>query len=102
MYYVVGAELTMCSFHFSQWKMLYPIHSQILKILGNGILSQSFILRLKCGHPFFYELPILLSTVKLNLGHNFSQFIHRFNFRILTCWSWTVYTSKFFPIHEID
>ena len=41
------------------------------------------MLSLKWDHPFLYDCPILLSTRKLKLGHNFSH-----------------YTSKFFPIHE--
>ena len=36
------------------------------------------MLSLKCGYPFLCEFPILFLTVKLKLGHNFSQFIHRF------------------------
>ena len=61
----------MGSFHFPQWKIFFPIHWQILKILGNGI-SQSFILSLKCDYPLLCEFSILFSTVKLKLGHNFS------------------------------
>ena len=89
----------MGSFHFPQWKIFFPIHWQILKILGNGI-SQSFILSLKCDHPLLCEFSILFSTVKLKLGHKFSQLIHRFNIGILKCWSGAVYISNFFPIHE--
>ena len=91
----------MGSFHFPQWKIFFPIHWQILKILGNGI-SQSFILSLKCDHPLLCEFSILFSTVKLKLGHKFSQLIHRFNIWILKCWSGAVYISKFFPIHKRD
>ena len=91
----------MGSFHFPQWKIFSPIHWQILKILGNGI-SQSFILSLKCDHPLLCEFSILFSTVKLKLGHKFSQLIHRFNIGILKCWSGAVYISKFFPIHKRD
>ena len=65
----------MGSFHFPQWKIFFPIHWQILKILGNGI-SQSFILSLKCDHPLLCEFSILFSTVKLKLGHKFSQLAH--------------------------
>ena len=36
------------------------------------------MLSLKCDHLFLCEFSSLFSTVKLNLGHNFSQFIHRF------------------------
>ena len=68
----------MDSFHFPQWKIFFPIHREILKILGNGI-SQSFILSLKCDHLLLCEFSILFSIVKLKLGHNFSQLIHRFN-----------------------
>ena len=89
------------SFHFPQWETFLPIHWQILKILGNGI-SQSFILSLKCDHPLLCEFSILFSTVKLKLGHKFSQLIHRFNIGILKCWSGGVYISKFFPIHKRD
>ena len=64
----------MGSFHFPQWKIFFPIHWQILKILGNGI-SQSFILSLKCDHPLLCEFPILFSTEKIKLGHKFSQLI---------------------------
>ena len=56
----------------------------------------------KCDHPFLCEFPISFSTVKLKLGHNFFQFIRRFKIWILKCWSWTVYTSKFFSIHKMD
>ena len=51
---------------------------------------------------FFREFPMLFSTVKLKLGHNFSQIIIRFKIWILKCWSWAVYSSKFFPIHKRD
>ena len=91
----------MGSFHFPQWKIFFPIHWQILKILGNGI-SQSFILSLKCDHPLLCELSILFSTVKLKLGHEFSQLIHRLNIGILWCWSGAVHISKFVPIHKRD
>ena len=91
----------MDSFHFPQWKTFFPIGWQILKISGNGI-SQSFILSLKCDHPLLCEFSILFSTVKLKLGHKFSQLIHRFNIWILKCWSGAVYISKFFPIHKRD
>ena len=88
----------MGSFHFPQWKIFFPIHWQILEILGNRI-SQSFILSFKCDHPLLCEFSILFSTVKLKLGHKFSQLIHRFNIGILKCRSGTVYISKFFPIY---
>ena len=74
----------MGSFHFPQWKIFFPIHWQILKILGNGI-SQPFILSLKCDHPLLCEFSILFSTVKLKLRHKFPQLIHRFNIGILKC-----------------
>ena len=51
----------MGSFHFPQWKIFFPIHWQILKILENGI-SQSFILSLKYDHPLLCEFSILFST----------------------------------------
>ena len=86
---------------FPQWKIFFPIHWQIFTILGNGI-SQSFILSLICDHPLLCEFSILFSTVKLQLGHKFSQLIHRFSIGILKCWSATVYISKFFPIHKRD
>ena len=41
-------------------------------------IFQSSRLSLKCDHPFLCEFFTLFSTVKLNLGHNFSQCIHRF------------------------
>ena len=69
-YFVVWAEFPMGTSHFFQWKMLFPIHWQILKILGNGI-SQSFMLSLKCSHPFLCEYPILFLTVKIKLGQTF-------------------------------
>ena len=84
----------MGSFHFPQWKIFFTVHWQILEILGNGI-SQSFILSLKCDHPLLCEFSILFPTVKLKLGHKFSQLIHRFNIGILKCWSGTVPISKF-------
>ena len=88
----------MGSFHFHQWKIFFPIHWQILE----NVISQSFILSLKCDHPLLREFSILFSTVKLKLGHKFSQLIHRFNIGILKCWSGAVYISKFFPIHKRD
>ena len=46
------------------------------------------------------KLIIFFSTVKLKLGSNFSQFIHRFKIGIFGyCFSWT---SQFFPIQEKD
>ena len=60
------------------------------------------MLSLKCDHPLLCEFPILFSTVKLKLGHKFSQLIHRFNIWILKCWSGAVYISNFFPIHKKD
>ena len=56
----------------------------ILKILGNKI-SQSFMLSLKCDHPFLCKFPILFSTVKLKLGHKFPQYIDRFKIWVLKC-----------------
>ena len=60
------------------------------------------MLTLKCDHPLLCEFPILFSTVKLKLGHQFFQLIHRFNIWILKCWSGAVYISKFFPVHKRD
>ena len=60
------------------------------------------MLNLKSDHPLLCEFPILLSTVRLKLGHKFSQLIHRFNICILKYWSGAVYMSKFFPIHKRD
>ena len=97
-YYLINL---MGSFHFPLWKMFFQIHWQILKIFGNGI-SQSFTLSLKCDHPLLCEFSILFSTVKLKLGHKFSQITHRFNIGILKCWSGAVYIPKFFPIHKRD
>ena len=57
---------------------------------------------LKCDNPFLCEFPVLFSTMKLKLGHNFSQFIHRFKIWSLKCWSWAAFTSRFFPIYEGD
>ena len=48
------------------------------------------------------KFPILFSTVKLKLGHNFSQSIFRFKIWILKSLSWAIYASTFFPIHERD
>ena len=89
----------MGSFHFPQWKIFFPIHWQILKVLGNGI-SQSFVLSLKCDHPVLCEFSILFSILKLELGQTFSQLIHRFNIGILKCCSVAVYISKSFQIHK--
>ena len=60
------------------------------------------MLRLKCNHLFLCEFHKLFSTVKHKFRHKFSQFIHKFNIWILKCWSWLVYTSKFFPIDKRD
>ena len=89
----------MGSFHFPQWKIFFPIHWQILKVLGNGI-SQLFVLSLKCDHPVLCEFSILFSILKLELGQTFSQLIHRFNIGILKCCSVAVYISKSFQIHK--
>ena len=89
----------MGSFHFPQWKIFFPIHLKIFKILGNGI-SQSFKLSLKCDHSILCEFPILFSRKKVKLGHKFSQLIHKFNIWILKCWSGAVYISKFFSVHK--
>ena len=78
---------------------IFPNSLIILKILGNRI-SQSFILSLKCDHPLLCEFPILFSTVKVKLGHKFSQLIHKFNIWILKCCSGALYISKIFPIHK--
>ena len=91
----------MGSFHFLQWTIFFPTHWQIFKILGNGMF-QSLILSLKFDHPLLCEFSILFPTVKLKLGHKFSQLIHRFNIGILKCWSGAVPISKFFPIHKRD
>ena len=69
-----------------------PFFEIFLKILGNGI-SQSFMLSLKCDHSFLYEFSILFSTVRLKLGHDFPQLIHRIH---------PFHSSKFFPIHKRD
>ena len=58
------------------------------------------MLSLKCDHLLLFEFPILFSTVKVKLGHTFSQLIHKFNIWILKCWSGAVYISKFFLIHK--
>ena len=58
----------MGSFHFPQWRTFFPIHWQVLNILGNGI-TQSFMLSLKCDHPLLCEFPVLFSAAKLKLGH---------------------------------
>ena len=84
---------------FSPMKNIFS-NSLIMEYL-NGI-SQSFMLSLKCDHPLLCEFPILFSTVKVKLGHKFSQLIHKFNIWILKCWSGAVYISKFFPIHKRD
>ena len=91
----------MDSFHFPQWKIFFPSHWQILKILGNGIY-QSFILSLKCDRSLLCEFSILFSIVKLKLGHKLCQLIHRFNSGILKCWSGALHIPKFFPIHKRD
>ena len=82
---------------FSPMKNIFS-NSLIMEYL-NGI-SQSFMLSLKCDHPLLCEFPILFSTVKVKLGHKFSQLIHKFNIWILKCWSGAVYISKFFSIHK--
>ena len=85
------------SFHFLQWKMFFPV----LKILEDGI-PQSFMLSLKCDHPFLSEFSTLFSTVNLKLWLKFSQFTQRFKTWILKFWFWAAYFSKFFPIHKRD
>ena len=63
-------------------------------------LNHLYYISLKCDHPFLCKFPFLFSTEKLELGHNISQFIHRF--KILKWWSWAEYTSKFFPFYKRD
>ena len=58
------------------------------------------MLILKCDYPLLCEFPILFLTVKVKLGHTFSQLIHIFNIWILKCWSGAMYISKFFLIHK--
>ena len=41
------------------------------------------MLSLKCDHHFLCKLPILFSTVKLQLCHILSQFIHKLDFEML-------------------
>ena len=77
---------------FSPMKNIFS-NSLIMEYL-NGI-SQSFMLSLKCDHPLLCAFPILFSTMKLKLGHTFSQLVHRFNILILKCWPGAVYISKF-------
>ena len=81
---------------FPNGKCFSQFIDKSLKFYG----SQSLVLSLKCDHTFLCEFPILFSTVRLKLGHHFSQFIHRFNIWILKCWFWAAFTSKFFPIHK--
>ena len=89
----------MSSFHFPHnGKYFSQFIDKFLKILGNGI-SQSFMSSLKCDHPLLCEFLTLFSTVKVKLGHKFSQLIHKFNIWLLKCWSGAVYIYKFFPIH---
>ena len=68
------------------------INSEQMKREG---ISQSFILSLKCAHPIFIWISHLIfnTTVNLNEGHKFSQFIYRFKIWIFKCWSWAVYTT---------
>ena len=63
-------------------------------------MSQSFMLSLKCDHPLLCEISILFSTVKLKLGHQFLQVIHKFNIWVLKCWFAAEHISKFFSNYE--
>ena len=76
----------MGSFHFYQWEIFYPIHGQILNILGNGI-PQLFMLSLKCDHPVLCEFIILFSTAPsatISWSKNF--FPHKIiKHKIFTC-----------------
>ena len=89
----------MGSLIFPQWKIFFPMHWKILKILGNGIF-QSYMLSLKCDHLLLCEFPILFSTVKVKLWNTFSQLIHKFNIWNLKCWYGAAYIFKFFRIHN--
>ena len=63
---------------FVQW--IFPdLLWQICQIWGDGI-SNSLFIKFKMCPPslILYKLAILLSTFRLNVGHNSSQIIHRF------------------------
>ena len=59
----------------------------VVYLKKNGNYQQTFYVKTK--------FPILFSTEKFKLRHNFSQFMHRFKIWILKCWS-----SKFFSISQ--
>ena len=52
--------------------------------------------------PILYKLPILFSTVKLKLEHNFSQLINRFKIDTLESLSQVVLASVFSIPKEIE
>ena len=55
----------MGSFHFPQWKIFFPIHWQISKILANGI-SQSFISIIHVVILFYVDSPYYFQQWSLN------------------------------------
>ena len=63
---------------FSQWKIYFsPFIAKFIK----------FVVQPYVNSLLLCKLLILFSTVQLKLGHNFSQFIHRFKIGTFECWS---------------
>ena len=87
-------------FYFSQWKTYFSRF--IAKFWNFVVIPDSLYYVWNVNSLILCKLPTLFSTVKPKLGHNFSQFIHRFKIGIFECWSWVVlpiclqFTNKFF------
>ena len=86
---MVWPESPMSSLHFPQWKIFFLIHIWEWNI---WIIYVKF----KMWPSFFMWIPHLI----FNSEAYFSQFSLRFKILILKCWSWVVYTFRFFPVHK--
>ena len=73
-------------FYFSQWKETY-FSRFITKYLKFVVISHSLCYIGSVNSLILSKLRILFSTVKFNLGYNFSQFIHRCKIGTCECWS---------------
>ena len=91
----------MGSFHSPECKIRFSqFIDKFLKFKGMEFLNHFD--KFNVTTLIFCEFPILFSTVKLKLGHGFSQFIRKFKIWISKCWSWAIYTSNFLAIYERD
>ena len=70
---------------FFQWKTVFS--QFIIKFLQFQVMEYLIRYFSNVNSLILCKLLILFSAVKLELGHNFPQHIHRFKIRIFECWS---------------